>query len=222
VAKAPVDVATAFEPRFARAQTEAALWKAVSFQPRGKPSRPFQIRIKHLLEFDRGERPARGGTYAFTDYRSEGTGDHAFFSMFDAVLLKLALELLELGFKRKEVVLMLREQRDGLRKPIGRILDLEAAHCARGGNTPMHGNALDTENRVVLVLPRIGEAADYVDPDSEPPVKVCQTMAALLDWIERHMIERLVLVDVGAAAFTLPKFLLQARPSQRVRRPKTD
>lgn len=211
-----------FEPRFARAQTEWALWVCIRADRKRKPSSTFKVSIKHLLEFDRAEPASRGAPnagMAFSDHRSEGAGDHAFFSVYDAVLLSVALRLLDLGFKRKEVVLMLREQRERLRRPIGRIIKDYSAYAGSGEPLYEQHDPLEPKNRVVLVIPRVDLAAEYIDDDAEG-VQVCVGMPALLDVIERMLVEKLVLVDVGLAAYMLPSLLLQAPASQRTRRPK--
>lgn len=214
---------SAFEARFARAQTEWALWVCITSDRKRKPASVFRVRVKHLLEFDRAEPPRRSAPragMAFSDYRSEGTGDHSFFSVYDAVFLCLGLRLLDLGFKRKEVVLLLREQREALRRPIGKVIDDRAAGIAAGQKGFEDYDPLEPENRIVLVLPRVETAADYVDDDAEEPVRICFGMPDLLDAVERTMLEKLVLVDVGLAAYTLPSLLLQAPPSQRMRKPR--
>jgi hypothetical protein len=118
------------------------------------------------------------------------------------------------------VVLLLRDHREALRKPIGKIIEDRAAAFAAGKSLFAGYDPLEGDNRVVLVLTHVETPADYVDAAARPAVRVCRSMGELLDAIERHMIEALVLIDVGLAAYALPSLLLQAPASQRVRRPK--
>jgi len=212
----------AFDARFARAQTEWALWANITDEPTRKPTNGFRVRVKQLLEFDRAEPTRRGAPksgMAFSDYRSEGTGDHTFFSAYDVLFLRLGLGLVDCGFKRKEVVLLLRDLRDPLRKEIGKIINDRAAALAAG--VPLFGDydPLDPDRRVILVLTRVEEAADYVDEPAKP-VQICFGMDELSEVVAENMLEKLILLDVGLAAYTLPSLLLKAPASKRTRKPK--
>jgi hypothetical protein len=221
--KAPKEPALdAFDARFARAQTEWALWVNITSERKSKPTSIFRARIKQLLEFDRSEPTRRGVPYsgmAFSDQRSEGSGDHSFFSVYDALFLRLGLGLLDCGFKRKEVVLLLRDLRGPLRKQIGKVINDRAA--AFSASVPLFRDydPLEANRRVVLVLPRVEAAADYID-EGDARVHICTGMERLKDAVEEHLLEKLVLLDVGLAAYTLPSLLLNAPASQRLRKPK--
>ena len=104
----------AFDAVFTRAQVEWALQRCV--HGRAQPPRMFKVGIKHLLEFDRRE--SGDGALAFSEGAPIGSGEYTLFSCFDTVALFIGTRLLELGFKRKEVVLLLREIRGMLEKKL--------------------------------------------------------------------------------------------------------
>jgi hypothetical protein len=117
------------------------------------------------LESDRSEPLARlgpGAERAFSEEAPAGSGNHSLCSAYDAVFLYLGLSLIDMGFKRKEVTLRLRELRRGLRRPIGAIITKSAAAYANGDGSYGNFDPKAPENRLFLLLPRVENIADYV------------------------------------------------------------
>jgi len=202
-------IPSAFDARFGRGQVEWALWRRVTEHFKRKPSSVFRVRIKHLLEFDRSE-PARGEATAFSDDPPAGKGAHGLFSAYDALLLYVGLSLLDIGFKRKEVVLLIRELRPVLRRDLGKIMNARFSAYARGAPLFTDFDPLAPENRIALLLPRVEEPADYVARPSVGGVLVRHGMPAILDTIEDLLLENLIILEIGASAYLLPSLLMQA------------
>lgn len=204
----------AFEAQFGRGQAEWALWRCVTDRFERKPSSIFRVRIKHLLEFDRNEPPLelrRRKIWAFADETPRGQGDHALFSAYDVLFLYIGLRLVDLGFKRKEVVLLLRGLRPRLREDLGPFL-AEHAHKPIEEFEP-----LAPDNLVALVLPRVEEAADYAEA-GDGDVCVCRGRDQILEKIAELFPHNLVILQVGAAAYRLGALLLRAPLPRRSRR----
>ncbi|MEP0314147.1 hypothetical protein [Hyphomonas sp.] len=128
-------------PIYKRGQIEWALWRAFAPTTMGRSKEVpsvFRTRIKRLLELDRSGDlfemevfpPA---PFAFAESVSEGTGNDAAFSVFDAWCLGLALDLLDVGFKQKEVVFLMRFLRGGLADRFEKILN-----SPPGGRSNLH------------------------------------------------------------------------------------
>jgi hypothetical protein len=117
-------------PVYKRGQVEWALWRAFAPTTVGRSKEVptvFRTRIKRLLELDRSGdlfemEVSPPSPLAFSETAAEGTGNDAAFSVFDAWCLGLALDLLDVGFKQKEIVFLMRFLREGLATRIEPIL----------------------------------------------------------------------------------------------------
>lgn len=116
---------------YKRGQVEWALWQAFVATIVGASKNPppvFTTRIKRLLELDRSgalyivEDPPQS-SFAFSESATEGTGNDASFTVLDTWCLALALDLLDAGFKQKEVTFLMRFLRPELAKRLSRILE---------------------------------------------------------------------------------------------------
>jgi hypothetical protein len=115
---------------YKRGQVEWALWRSFALLelPVPNPPKVFLTRVKRLLETDReAEQMARQANgppadFAFSSAKSEGQGVDALFTAFDALCLALALDLVDMGFKPSEVVLLLRHSRPELERRFNTIL----------------------------------------------------------------------------------------------------
>ncbi|MEJ0060844.1 MAG: hypothetical protein WDM79_15240 [Terricaulis sp.] len=217
VPKPPAEPGLALATLFGRAQVETALWGSITGAFAKKPSDAFRTRVKHLLEFDRSEpiKAGRRGGFAFAAAVPAGQGNHGAFAPYDALLLYIGLKLLDLGFKRKEVVLCLRNVRRDLRDDLVSILSdhvrilLTEATAEEFEVEP--GNRGD---RTILLLPRVDEPADYVK-DLDGHALLCRSFAQFIDVTRRLSLEKLVVVDISAAFARLPPILLTAPRAQR-------
>ena len=104
---------------YRRNQVEEALWLyGRSYSHATEPDPVFRTRIKRLLELDsQGAQKIRGRTdkrFAFTDEVPGGRGVDLVFTEFNTFVLSLGLDLLDAGFKQKEVVTYLRAIRSDL------------------------------------------------------------------------------------------------------------
>lgn len=204
-------VKDAFDPAFTRGQVEWALWFHDPQNAKRKPTRAFKTRVKHLLEFDRGEPPAR--TLAFSDEPPGGRGEHSLFSTFDALMLAAALGFLSLGFKRKEIVTHLRARRTPLRRGWGPILDqrlkqavleisLKApAAPANMGRILLHTASMDDAPETLRLLREV--------PFFSTPAEILKSL--------NEAGPRLIILDLSESFHRLPLALLKAPLRRRGR-----
>lgn len=113
---------------YKRGQVEWALWRTfVSRKADAGPPPVFATRVKRLLEIDRSgdlfetEVPSPS-LYSFAASAPDGTGFDVVFTAFDAFCLAIALDLLDAGFKQKEVVFLMRFLRADLEQRFPKIL----------------------------------------------------------------------------------------------------
>jgi hypothetical protein len=206
---------SAFDPRFTRAQSEWALWRLVKpSSTRSKPTSVFRVRIKHLLEFDRAE-PLDDLAHAFSDAPPQGRGEHSLFSGYDVLLLSLGLALLDVGFKRKEVVLLLRDLRKPLRSKFGELLDTHFSSLRAG--LLLADATLLGSFRVALMLSRVERAADYAKDTPVIRPLVLEGMDNILNAVRQHLTGALILIDPTLNLYRLPWLLLNAPKARRGR-----
>jgi hypothetical protein len=150
---------------FRRGQVEWALWRLkAGDETRRAPPSQFLARIKRVLDMDRtateGPKPRGAAPFAFSALPPGGRGENAAFSKLDALMLWLALELLELGFKQQEVVAPLRQARPMLERALKDLLETPPLRP-----TPSSGKRFNFEGPAdpalarFLVLPRVEDAA---------------------------------------------------------------
>lgn len=118
------------EKDYGRGQLEWAVWKTFRRQRSTAPidlPAAFRTRIKRLLEIDL-EMGAEAGRAAGSSvfYRSvpSGTGSEARFDQFGAFCVALGVELLDAGFKQREIVFLLRHVRRELSREFEHVLSL--------------------------------------------------------------------------------------------------
>lgn len=150
------------DPVFTRGQLEWAIWHMPGDTLRGKPPPRFKLKIKHLLQLDRSEPLTASSSMAFSDEPPEGSGAHSLLSVFDALMVAIALGLLGLGFKRQEVVLYLRSRRAHLRKSAGPILArrLKQLKSERSPAKAAKPRAASAPERLMLFIPNMDPSQD--------------------------------------------------------------
>ena len=115
---------------YGRGQLEWAVWNAFRRQRSTAPidlPAVFRTRIKRLLEIDL-ELGAGAGkaavSSAFYGSVPRGTGSEARFDQFGAFCIALGIELLDAGFKQREVVFLLRHVKPELSREFAHVLSL--------------------------------------------------------------------------------------------------
>lgn len=195
-------------PKFTRAQIEWALWEVLKRPSIRRQPRAFKVAVKHLLEFDRTY-PSTGD-WAFSDDPPAGRGDHGRFSVFDALMLDIGLRLLRLSFKRKEVVVLLREIRASLRRDLLPVLTSQFNLWL--------GHAVDNRKQasVTLIL-----SHDFNKPFSQerelPSPLITKSTQATMAEIEKWPEYNLVLISLRQSTLNLPPLLKQAPKARRGR-----
>jgi len=114
---------------YRRGQVEWALWRffSVGRADPGRAPAVFVNRIKRLLELDRTTEDSANSDvprsrYCFSDVAPEGYGIDVRYTPFNAFVLGLGLDLLDLGFKQGEIVFLLRHIRHDLDREYARIM----------------------------------------------------------------------------------------------------
>ncbi len=201
-------MSTADLPTYKRGQVEWALWRGfvANILHVSKDVPPvFQTRIKRLLELDRsGElfdaQVPPQAPFAFSESGPEGTGIDAAFGILDAWCLGIALDLIDMGFKQKEVTFLMRYLRPSLSGWLPIILDRPPAGRQRigpedrpAGPTFRYNNFEFADCYVFLVIRKIeiteifsprGQSDDKTAPHFLEPI-FCQGYDALAEAAER-------------------------------------
>jgi hypothetical protein len=202
-----------FEPQFTRAQLEWALWRRVFGNRPTKPTAEFKTNIKNLLEFDRGAFLARSQCFAFADAHPSGQGEFRLFSVFDAVCLDLALSLLRMGVRRKETVLLLRQQRAALREQINSPLN----ECFRAALASSH---VDDPDEATRELPWLVWALVHKHDGEPPQATLCEGFQSTHKIVrEIPQSHHVLLLDIAPGCGLLSWLLLRAAHARGGRRP---
>jgi hypothetical protein len=217
---------------YKRGQVEWALWRAFTLarSPGDGPPPIFRTRIKRLLDLDR-ELDAGGldapppCAFAFVAPSEGGSGIEAQYTPFDAFCLAIALDLLEVGFKQGEIVLLMRHLRDTLADWFDDLLKRPSlfdrqAHLAKhypglpslersGGRAPI------ADARVFLLLNRI-EMTELMPLEGKPgravflEPEVCEGVARLQQRLDalmpRHQ-RTVITTEITATAQAVATFL---------------
>ncbi|MGH6949983.1 MAG: hypothetical protein ACREH4_03870 [Vitreimonas sp.] len=195
------------EPRFRRGELERALW-AFKANKKHAPPLPseFATRIRRLLEIDRASNDfveAGEAYYAFSEDGPGGKGHDAVFSLLDLQMLWLGLELIEMGFKQREVVEQLRFARPLLSRTLGGDLN-SLAPSARPH---------------FLALPGVERSQhDWL----RPPRPFLIDADELAQRASEGKLNKIVLLPVGWRAFRVEETLALAPPSKRRQRKTTE
>jgi len=140
------------EITFKRNQVEEALWSV--FAPRYTAVRTipaaFRTRIKRLLEIDRAEPATRDVPYAFSDGPA-GKGSDSAFTELNCACLAIGLEMLDIGFKQREISLFLRRQRETIREEIDFMFTLGEGHPAKR-NHPIPAHKRSKDARLFMIV----------------------------------------------------------------------
>lgn len=213
---------------YRRGQAEWALWRAFTLY-RGHSHAPpevFKTRIKRLLDLDRTP-GASGAAHAFTALAGGGTGSETLFAPFDVFCLGLALDLLDIGFKQSEVVLVMRHVREDLAEWFARLLARPSLIDRQNHLALLHpdlpaierpGRAALADARVLLLLNRV-ELTEVLALDThsgEPVVlapEICVGVGGLEARVHALMpLHRrsLIVVEIAALAQAVVAFLEQA------------
>lgn len=173
---------------FRRNQVQEALWLYGRGYSRATESGPvFQTRIKRLLELDSKEGQSLRGPaekrFAFSDEMPGGKGVDLIFTEFNTFALSIGLDLLDAGFKQKEIVTYLRLIR----------LDLALKHRLMVQNPLVPGKKIPPLERPGC--PSVGDAdGHYAD---------CH-LYLLIERVE--LTETMPAYEQGRAIFTSPVF----------------
>ena len=216
---------------YKRGQVEWALWRTFTLarSPGDGPPSVFRGRIKRLLDLDR-DLDAHGlevpPPCEFAFVAQGGSGVEAQYAAFDAFCLAIALDLLDVGFKQGEIVLLMRYVRDTLADWFDDLLKRPSlidrqVHLAkhypklpaleRGG-----GRAPIADARVFLILNRVEmtELMPAIDSKSgqamfgEP--EVCEGVARLhqrLDSLMPRHRRTVITTEIAATAQAVASFL---------------
>lgn len=199
-ASVPHDITDPLEPALTRGQVEWALWRLPQENAKRAPTTKFKLQVKHLLELDRSEPlPTRTASFAFSEEPAAGRGEHTLFSVFDAFLLEAGLSLLEVGFKRKDVVLFLRSRRDRWKRLAPVLRDRLRTAAPEVGHPRRWTDQYD---EIILQIPAI----------DAPTSRAADHLFLATDFAEAFKAEypRLIVLDMGVAGFHLPYLLLSA------------
>lgn len=123
---------------YKRNQAEGALWAVFASRHGSAAAVPsaFVTRIKRLLEIDRTEPVAKGSAYAFSEGPAGGKGSDSAFTEFNCACLAIGLEMLDIGFKQREIVLFLRTHRRKIQEEISFMFMLGEGHPSRRMRKP--------------------------------------------------------------------------------------
>ena len=220
---------------YKRGQVEWALWRTANFSRVAVAERPaiFATRIKRLLDTDRdlGAGAAEAeAPFAFVT-PAEGRGIEAAFAPFDVFCLAVALDLLDVGFKQGEIVVVMRHLRPRLERWFPRLLrrpslggrqnhlashhtDLPVIH-REGGRAPL------ADARVFVVLNRVEMTEVLALPttkrESNNPAflepEICEGVAGLervLNKLMPHHRRTVIVIEIAATAQVVAAFLAQA------------
>jgi hypothetical protein len=124
------------EINYKRNQAEDALWAVFASRHGGAKVVPsaFVTRIKRLLEIDRAEPVSRGSAHAFSEGPGCGKGRDSAFTEFNCVCVAIGLDMLDIGFKQREIVTFLRTHRQTIEKEIDFMLMLGEGHPSQRKN----------------------------------------------------------------------------------------
>lgn len=230
---------------YKRGQVEWALWRAFTLHRNrsDEPPQVFKTRIKRLLDVDREDGPdPTSAAHAFAATAGGGTGVETLFAPFDAFCLGLALDLLDIGFKQGEVVLVMRHLREELDEWFPDLIERPSLidrqnHLARQHpDLPIierPGRAPLADARVFLLLNKVELTEAMLLPDggsrSPQPVilapEICVGVAGLEKRVQALMpLHRrsLIVVEVAALAQAIVAFLDEAPALARGRPKKLD
>lgn len=242
------------EPRlgnvtYKRGQVEWALWRTFTLarSPGDGPPPIFRTRIKRLLDLDR-ELDAGSldvpppCTSAFVEPAEGGSGVEAQYTPFDAFCLAIALDLLDVGFKQGEIVLLMRHLRDTLadwfddllKRPS--LIDRQSHPAKHHPGLPSlarsGGRAPIADARVFLILNRIEMTELMPAIESRPgqavflEPEVCEGISRLqqrLDALMPRHRRTVIITEIAATAQAVAMFLDAAPlvPRGRPRRQQT-
>jgi hypothetical protein len=222
---------------YKRGQVEWAVWRAFSGRIIGAAEEPppvFLTRIKRLLELDRLKELFKivedtPSPHAFFESAPEGTGYDTTFTDFDAFCLLIALDLLDAGFKQKEIVFLMRFLRQHLRPEYFHERVLEGEKKRHISTTTKFRGVAVVDNHVFLIVRKV-ELTEVTTSlfqrtnDDDPPLFFepifCRGYDALGDAIANLMPRRerkAMVVEIAESAVFLTSFLKKAPALQRGR-----
>ena len=220
---------------FRRGQVEWALWRAANFsRALVSKERPtiFATRIKRLLDADReldADEVEAEAPFAFVA-SGEGRGIEAAFAPIDVFCLAVALDLLDVGFKQGEIVVVMRHLRPQLERWFPRLLrrpslgDRQSRRASDHPELPVikrDGRHDVADARVFVILNRVEMTEVFSLPKTkgksnvpaflEP--EICEGVAGLarvLNKLMPHHRRTVIVIEIAAAAQIVTTFLEQA------------
>ena len=165
----------------------------------------FRSRVKKLLDIDRaGFRGNEGLALAFSDEIPAGHGVDVPFTIFNAFMLGLALELWNAGFKQYDVVFLLRNIRDFLEAEFNGIFDTSKRSPRSSAPSRVRHGIPIVDNLIYLVLGRV-ELKETLSPSVKSKTKKTSRRTNMV-------------VELTSLAFRL-KHELENTPARRRGRP---
>ena len=220
---------------FKRGQVEWALWRAANFsRALVSKERPpiFATRIKRLLDADReldADEVEAKAPFAFVPF-GEGRGIESVFAPFNVFCLAVALDLLDVGFKQGEIVVVMRHLRPQLERWFPDLLSRPSLGDRQNRRASEHpelpviqrdGRQDVADARVFVILNRVEmtevlslpktKGKSNVPAFLEP--EICEGVAGLesvLDKLLPHHRRTVIVIEIAAAAQIVTKFLKQA------------
>ena len=224
---------------YKRGQAEWAVWRAFTLgrSPGDGPPPVFKNRIKKLIDVDRETALSdeNGVGYAFVEIIGGGSGVESQFAPIDVFCLGVALDLLDVGFKQGEIVLVMRHLRADLDHwfplALGRpsLIDRQNHLAKFHPDLPVierPGRAPLADARVFLILNRV-ELTEVLAIQAEvlrgPLVltpRICCGMSGLEAELQGLMPQHrrtVIIVEIVALAQAVAAFLEKAPAMQRGR-----
>lgn len=218
---------------YQRSQVESALWRTATSSHASGSERPaiFATRIKRLLDTDRelpAEAAAGGASFAFVT-PGEGRGIETAFAPFDVFCLAVALDLLDVGFKQGEIVVIMRYLRPHLERWFPKLLKrpslrdrqsrLASDHPDLPEKSRDKGRAALADARVFVLLNRVEmtEVFSLATAKTKAPAvlepEIREGVAGLeraLDKLMPHHRRTVIVIEIAATAQAVVAFLALA------------
>lgn len=218
---------------YKRGQVEWALWHAFTLarSPGDGPPPIFRTRIKRLLDLDRELDTSERDVplpcpFAFVEPAEGGSGIEAQYAPFDAFCLAIALDLLDVGFKQGEIVLLIRHLRDTLANWFDDLLRRPSLNDRQSYLAKFHpdlpslvrsgGRAPIADARVFLLLNRL-EMTELMPAVRSKPgqavflePEICEGVARLqqrLDALMPRHRRTVITTEIAATAQAVATFL---------------
>jgi hypothetical protein len=210
---------------YKRNQVEEAISRTIGERSE-KPSSDLRIRLKRLLEADRGlGRDPRSSdpeaeSFAFYSEDAPGRGVEVRFSEYEAFALLIGLQLLQHGWPQGFVVRVMRLVRSQLEAQHMRILlqDPKELFDEKFIRQKARPGDLYFDNTDPVLLTIVSGRQDPKDGGEEPPrCSVCRSMQEVSRFVKEQAARSWTLFEVVSPAHALAIRLSRAEPRSRGR-----